>query len=270
MKESIKFICFLLLVSFFISCNASRKLSTSKVSFAANIVVAHRGAWKKNKLPENSIASLKEAIRLKCRGSEFDVRMTSDDSLIINHDPNYNKLMIEETTYAELEKFTLSNGEKLPTLSEYILAGIDNNTTTQLVCEIKPSASKERGKIIAEKVYKLINKLQAQLMVCYISFDYDIIKKLVELNPHLSTQYLEGNKSPEQVKADGITGVDYQLKFFKTNPEWIVSAKQNNITLNAWTVNNLEDMDWFITKGFDFITTNEPELLFDRIKISKK
>lgn len=270
MKESIKFICFLLLGFFFISCTANRKLSTSKVSFADNIVVAHRGAWKKNSYPENSIGSLREAVRLKCTGSEFDVRMTSDDSLIINHDPHYNNLLIEESTYAELEKFTLSNGEKLPTLREYILAGIENNTTTRLVCEIKPSATKERGNIIAEKVYRLINELKAQPKVVYISFDYEILKKIVSLNPTVGTQYLEANRSPKEIKADGIAGIDYVFSAFKKHPEWISEAKANNIILNAWTVNKAEDMDWLIANGFDFITTNEPELLFERIKISKK
>jgi len=266
MKEGMNFVCFLLLVCLFISCSSGRKVTASQVSFADNIVVAHRGAWKKNNLPENSIASLKEAIRLKCTGAEFDVRMTADDSLIINHDRDYNKMRIEQTTYAELEKFKLSNGEKLPTLREYILAGIENNTATRLVCEIKPSASKERGKIIAEKVYHLVNELKAQSKVVYISFDYDILKKIVSLNPTVGTQYVEANKSPGEIKADGITGIDYILTAIKKHPEWIAEAKANNITLNAWTVNNAEDMDWLIANGFNFITTNEPELLFERIK----
>ncbi|HQG57143.1 MAG TPA: glycerophosphodiester phosphodiesterase family protein, partial [Bacteroidales bacterium] len=45
-------------------------------------VIAHRGAWKKNGHPQNSIASLRNAIELKVDGSEFDVRITSDDSLV--------------------------------------------------------------------------------------------------------------------------------------------------------------------------------------------
>ncbi|MFT3945823.1 MAG: hypothetical protein QM763_02520 [Agriterribacter sp.] len=40
------------------------------MSFAKNIVVAHRGAWKKNNLPENSIASLQEAVRIGCTGKD--------------------------------------------------------------------------------------------------------------------------------------------------------------------------------------------------------
>jgi glycerophosphoryl diester phosphodiesterase len=67
-----------------------------------NAIVAHRGAWKANNLPENSIASLRHAIDLKLAGSEFDVWRTADDSLVINHDAHYNKLLIEETNYADL------------------------------------------------------------------------------------------------------------------------------------------------------------------------
>ncbi|HSR40202.1 MAG TPA: glycerophosphodiester phosphodiesterase family protein, partial [Phnomibacter sp.] len=97
------------------------------MSFANNQVVAHRGAFKANRFPENSIASLREAIRLGCTGSEFDVRMTADDSLIINHDEHYHDLEIEQTSFAQLSQFKLSNGEALPTLRQYLLAGMTNN-----------------------------------------------------------------------------------------------------------------------------------------------
>jgi len=233
--------------------------------FAANPVVAHRGAFKKNGFPENSIASLKEAIRLKCTGSEFDVRMTADDSLIINHDPHFNKLEIEKTTYAELSQYKLSNGEKLPTLREYVLAGLENNTKTRLVLEIKPSGiGKERGKLIAERSVALVKELKAAPMTVYISFDYDILKKVIEVDPAASTQYLNGEKSPEQLKTDGIAGADYHFSVFKKNPGWIEQAKKYKLILNAWTVNDAETMDWLLKSGFDFITTNEPELLLKK------
>lgn len=260
-----RIIYFALLMACFAACGVSKNIAKNKMSFADNIVIAHRGAWKKNNLPENSIAALKRAIEIKCTGSEFDVRMSADDSLVINHDPDYNKIPIESTKYKELIKFSLSNGEKLPTLREYLLAGMENNRSTRLVCEIKPSViSKERGKLIAAKTYAMVQELNAQRMVVYISFDYDILKKLIELDPKLITQYLQGDKSPDQLKADGILGADYHFSVFKAHPEWIESAKKNNIFLNAWTVNDIVEMDSLILKGFDFITTNEPELLFER------
>lgn len=257
----------ILITVFMLGCSSTTKTATSTIAFHNNPVIAHRGAWKKNNLPENSIAALKQAITIKCAGSEFDVRMTADDSLVINHDPHFNTLEIEKTNYADLSTFKLSNGEKLPTLKEYILAGIGNNNATRLVCEIKPSEiSKERGIRIAAKTVQLIQELKTREMVVFISFDYAILKKIMELNPKASTQYLEDDQSFEQLKKDGIRGADYHFSSFKKHPEKIKEARKNNITLNAWTVNNAADIDWLILNGFDFITTNEPELVFERIK----
>lgn len=247
---------FMLVIVVFSSCNTKK-----------NAVVSHRGAWKQNNLPENSIAALRHAIDLKLPGSEFDVWRTADDSLVINHDAHYNKLLIEETKYAELIKFKLSNGEKLPTLREYILEGKKNNKKTLLVCEIKPSEiSKERGKKTALKVVETVKKLKAEKITCYISFDYEILKQIRQVDNKTSLQYLEGNKSPKEVKLDNISGVDYHYSVFQKHPEWIKEAKENNITLNAWTVNDVEVMDWIIKNDFNYITTNEPELLIQRVK----
>lgn len=244
------------------SCVVSRHGSP----FADNVVVAHRGAWKKNVLPENSIAALREAIDLGCTGSEFDVWMTADDTLVINHDPHFNKLSIEQTNYADLLAFKLSNGEKLPTLREYILAGMRDNKTTRLVCEIKPSTvSKERGKAAAERAVKLIQNLGAQEKVVYITFDYDMILHIHSLVPEVPAQYLNGDKSPTELRAAGIQGADYHFSVFKKHPEWVEQAKANGIALNAWTVNEAADMDRLLAQGFDYITTNEPELLMERI-----
>lgn len=235
-----------------------------------NGIVAHRGAWKKNNLPENSIASLRHAIDLKLAGSEFDVWRTADDSLIINHDAHYNKLLIEETNYADLIKFKLSNGEKLPTLHEYITEGKKNNKHTLLVCEIKPSEiSKQRGKETALKTVETIKKLKADKITSYISFDYEILKQIRQVDPITSLQYLEGNKSPKEIKPDNISGIDFHYSVFQKHPEWIKEAKDNNITLNVWTVNDADVMDWIIENKFDYITTNEPELLNQRIKNKK-
>jgi glycerophosphoryl diester phosphodiesterase len=244
-----------------VSC-ATFKHSVREMAFAPNPVIAHRGAFKTKNLPENSIAALREAIQLQCTGSEFDVRMTADDSLVINHDPDYHHMVIEKTRFQELSKIPLSNGELLPTLRQYLMAGMEKNRHTRLVLEIKPSGiSKERGKLIAEKAVRLVQELQAVPYVVYISFDYDILKKVIELSPGVHTQYLNGDRTPEQLKADGISGADYHLSVFKKQPDWIERAQKSNIVLNAWTVNEKKDMEWLLNNNFQYITTNEPELL---------
>jgi len=232
-----------------------------------NSVIAHRGAWKKLGLPQNSIASLKQAIALGCIGSEFDVWMTADGQLVVNHDQEFGGLDIEKTNYKDLLAHRLSNGEQISTLAAYIRAGMENNLNTRLVCEIKPSEiSKARGVSIAEETVKLIRSLKAEGKVDYISFDFEILKKVKELEPGAPVQFLNGNKSPKAIKKAGMKGINYNYKVFKILPKWVKQAKEEGIILNTWTVNDPEMMDWFLKKEFDFITTDEPELLLQKQK----
>jgi glycerophosphoryl diester phosphodiesterase len=232
-----------------------------------NPVIAHRGAWKHRNLPENSIASLEAAIQLGCGGSEFDVRMSADDSLVINHDPAFHEMPIEQTDYAALLSFTLSNGEKLPTLREYLLAGTKNLHPTKLIIEIKPSEiSKERGKKIAQKVLSLVHELNIQQRVVYISFDYDILLEILKSDKRAVAQYLEGDRDPMQLKKDGVSGCDFHISVYKEHPEWIKTAKEQHLLLNVWTVNEEIDLRWALKQGFDQITTNEPGLAFSMLQ----
>ena len=115
-----------------------------------------------------------------------------------------------------------------------IEAGLQNNSTTRLVVELKPSGiSKERAKQSAEKAVQLVKRLKAEAMIVYISFDYDILKKIRAIDPKTSLQYLEGNKSPKEVKADKINGVDYHYSVFQKHPEWIQEAKDNFNSLKS-------------------------------------
>lgn len=234
-------------------------------NFHQNQVVAHRGAWKNTGTPQNSIASLKAAISLGCIGSETDLHMTEDSALIINHDPVWAGLPVQKSTLSDLQKTKLSNGETLPLLQDF-LKTIQQQRSTKLILEIKASEKgREWANSTVKKVLQKVHQMQAQAWMVYISFDYEILKEILKNEPFATVQYLNGDKSPEQLKHDGIQGADYHYSVFQKHPEWIESAKKNNIALNTWTVNEEKDMNWFLQNHFDFITTNEPELLFQKI-----
>lgn len=182
---------FLIGVILTFSCAANKP-----VTFATNKTIAHRGAWKKDDLPQNSIASLKKAIALKAAGSEFDVRMTKDDILILCHDAIHEGDTIELSTYEQLKTRKLKNGEKLPTLEEYLKAGTKNNSQTQLVVEIKPSmVDKNQGVRSAEKAVALIKEMKLQHMVVYISFDYEILKRHKRARPRSRNAIPQGRQN---------------------------------------------------------------------------
>ncbi len=109
---------------------------------ADNIVVAHRGAVKEfSGTPDNSLASLRNAIALGCYGSELDIYWTKDNNVIVAHaDSNcrINNMYPWECTVSELRGGgVLSNGEILPTLEEYIRVAATEGKCTKLVLDIK-------------------------------------------------------------------------------------------------------------------------------------
>ena len=233
-------------------------------TFSNNRVVAHRGAWKNAGLPQNSIASLKKAIELGCAGTEFDVHLTADNVLVLCHDNDHMGMEIEKTTYAELAKQPLPNGEKLPTLQEALTEGMKQNST-KLFLEIKSSSTVDRTVRTAEKVVKLVEKMGAKDWVFYIAFNYSAVKRIVELAPNASIAYLNGDASPQKLKDDDVPGLDYNFRVLKKYPEWIQDAQKLGININVWTVNKHEDMDWLLNQNVDYITTDEPEILLIKV-----
>ncbi|WP_256013095.1 glycerophosphodiester phosphodiesterase [Desertivirga xinjiangensis] len=236
--------------------------------FIKNKVIAHRGAWKNTSSPENSVAALKHAISMGCEGSEFDVHLSEDSRIFVNHDATIQNIAIEKTGSEVLSSIKLSNGESLPTLEDFLREGMKQNKT-KLILELKPSAvSKERGIALSHKALEIVEQFKAQGWVDYISFDYDICKEIIKLAPYAKVSYLKGEKTPEELAKDKLYGLDYHHSVLRKNPNWIREAHQNKLTVNVWTVNSEDDMDWLLKENVDFITTNEPELLLK--KVAKK
>ncbi|HLW50287.1 MAG TPA: phosphodiester glycosidase family protein [Sphingobacteriaceae bacterium] len=232
-------------------------------SFMDNQVIAHRGAWKKDGLPQNSIASLQKAISLGVAGTEFDVHLTKDNVLVVNHDNDYNGIEIATATYKELLAVKLPNGEKIPTAEEYIREGMKQKGT-KLIFELKTSPlGPERTEDSAVLAVELVKSLQAEEWIEYILFSYEGAKKIIELDPRAKVWYLLGDVAPAQAKADGFYGLDYHYRIYRQNPEWIKEAHDLGLLVNVWTVNNADEMRILLDQNVEFITTDEPELLFE-------
>lgn len=83
-------------------------------------IVAHRGYWKTEGSAQNSIRSLVKADSIGVYGSEFDVWLSADDKLIVNHDGRIGDIVIENSTAAQTTACKLENGENVPTLEQYL------------------------------------------------------------------------------------------------------------------------------------------------------
>lgn len=232
-----------------------------KDDFIRNKVIAHRGAWKNHDASQNSLKSLQKAIEIGCEASEFDVWLSSDDVVVLSHDPAIGGKVVEDTPANELFQIQLKDGDHLPSLDEYISC-IKTQNKTRLVLEVKASQKgKERSEAAADSAVRIVHRTKAQAWVDYITFSFDAAKRIRELDPTAHILYLESDKTLEELKEAKISGIDYHFSNFEKDKELAAKARKLGLLTNAWTVNKEEDMKTMLQLGLDYITTDEPELL---------
>lgn len=222
-------------------------------------VIAHRGYWDIAGAAQNSRRSLQNALDLNIYGSETDVWITSDGCMMVNHDATFNGVRIETATAAKAQSLTLSNGEKMPTLEEFLEMMQASDSPTKLIIEIKTHSYASRNLAAADSTVNMVRRMGLQDRVEYIAFSLDICKRLVQNDPDACVAYLNGDISPSQLHEYGITGLDYTAANYRNNPSWVTSAHSLGMTTNVWTINSDSEIIEMNNMDIDFVTTNNPE-----------
>ncbi len=251
------------------SCATSRFVPGTATSFpkvnqqGKTGIVAHRGFWNCEAAGymENTIASLKAAQDNGLWGSEFDIHITSDDVVIVNHNDNIQGVKIADNPLSVFKAMTHKNGEHPSTLDEYLTQG-EKCATTVLVVELKPQKSQDREDLLWEKTVAALkaHNLYDPRRVAFISFSHHICQRIAKDAPEFINQYLEGDYAPDVLASEGINGIDYEQKVLIDNPDYVQAAHDKGMTVNAWTVNRDHNMRSLIYLGIDALTTNEPLL----------
>lgn len=227
-------------------------------------IVAHRGFWNCEEagFARNSVASLKCAQDAGFWGSEFDVNITSDGVLLVFHDGHIDGKVIAEYPYSEFSDIRIKNGEKIPTLQEYLAQG-RKSKKTMLVCELKTQPTKQKENELLDKVVAQLKKhgLLSPGRVMFISFSRHICDRIAKEMPKFTNQYLSNDYSPDSLFETGINGIDFYYPLFAEHPEWYPQARSHGMSVNAWTVNGEQDMTSMLDLGVDYITTDRPDVL---------
>lgn len=226
-------------------------------------VVAHRGYYKSRGDSENSLSALKAAQELGIFGSEFDVWITTDGVVVVNHNASYptdpKGQRIDTHTYDDIKDVTLSNGEKIPTLGQFLDQGLEH-PEMKLVLEIKTQGTRAKNDRIVDACVKAVKEKNMLNQIIWIAFDYENCLRVHNALPEAIVQYLNGDKTPAELKRDGIIGLDYSNAVMSRNMNWIDQAHSLGMLVNVWTIDNPSDMIRYIRNKVDFITTNYPEI----------
>lgn len=219
-------------------------------------IIAHRGYWDCAGSAQNSLTSLRAADAIGTYGSEFDIHLTKDNKIVVHHDPNIGATQIQTTNYKDLKKFKLKNGERIPTLEEYLDAA--KTLKTRIILEIKAQYSQSHEDSLVRQAVEMVKAKGLESRTDYISFSSNACLLVKKLSPNSAVSYLNGDWDPQTIKDKGLDGIDYHYRVLGAHPEWIKQCHNLGLTVNVWTVNDLNDIDGFIKAGVDFITTNKP------------
>lgn len=165
MKRKLVFICLMgILVT--LTVNAQPK------------VVAHRGYWDIEGSAQNSIRALIKADSIQCDACEFDVWLTADKKLVVNHDDHINGYVIETTSSDTILNQKLKNGEYLPSLDQFL--DVAKRLTIDLVLEIKPHKNREHEKEAVKMILDLVKAKELETRTSYITFSRNAFDELVK------------------------------------------------------------------------------------------
>lgn len=238
--------------------------------FSYNGIVAHRcGIYDDSTKPENSIAALREAMRLDCYAAEMDVHLTRDQIPVVLHDHEFQGMDVEKTDYKELAKLRLSNGERIPTLDEFVKATLEH-PRIKLWLDLKRSRiSKARDVLLAEFVADVIEACHASARMEAITPSFDAVVKLKMRLPAMKVYYIGTDKTPETLRLLGIDGVNLNFKRYEKEYD-MNEAKLQGLLIGSYVVDDPAELRHQLDLGVHFITTNKPALLKEILKTYKK
>ncbi len=222
-------------------------------------VVAHRGYYATEGAAQNSLAALKNAQNLNLYGSETDVWLTTDGHLMINHDQDYKGVIIQNSTYDQVKDLTLSNGEKMPQLQDFLKQLTDKSKTTKLFIEVKDHNTADKNKAVVKAIVEAVKQYGVQDRVQYISFSIDNCKEILKYDPNAEVAYLKGDLTPTQVHELGLKGIHYAKKVYRDHPTWMKEANDLGMTVNVQGVNTAADAEEMLKMGADLISSDKPK-----------
>jgi len=224
-------------------------------------VIAHRGAA--GKAPENTLASIRQAMVDGADWVEIDVQETADGEVVVIHDSDFMKLSalnikVWDAPLKQLQDIDVGSwfdlkfsAERVPTLAT-VLEEVRGRS--RLLIELKYYGHDQQ---LEQRVVNLVEQTGMIDEVAIMSLKYDGIKKIRELRPGWVIGLLSS-------KAMGNLS-DLDLDFLAVNMAMATSGfiRRSHAAgkqVFVWTVNDQVSMSRMMSMGVDGIITDEPEL----------
>jgi len=236
-------------------------------------IVAHRGA--SADAPENTLASIREAIAQGADACEFDVYGTADGFVVLIHDKEVERTtgapgVVFEMRLSELKQLDAGGwkspdfaGEPVPMLEEALM--LLSGTECRPVIEIKMPG-------ISRLVVEAVRKADMVDRCAVIAFDHDVVREVRGMEPGLRCAWLTDGKSmpseddaalnaaylDERLDACGADTID--MHYEQLTQELVEQLHEIGVAVWIYTANDEETIQRLSDWGVDAITTDHPAM----------
>jgi glycerophosphoryl diester phosphodiesterase len=245
--------------------------------------LAHRGA--SALAPENTIEAFRVAVEAGAGGLELDVHMTRDGHIVVIHDATVDRTTngsgaISEMTLDELRRLDAGHtfspdggstrhyrgrGVRVPTLGEVL----EEFPVVAVNIEIKAGTPG-----IEETVLGVLRQTNALGRALVVSTAHNIVKRFRKVSGgHVSTGasrweigvfYISSRVRLERLVRPAYDALQVPLRHRGipvVTPRFIRAAHARGVRVDAWTINQADEMRRLLDLGVDVIMTDRPGTL---------
>ncbi|MDP1609964.1 MAG: glycerophosphodiester phosphodiesterase [Sulfuritalea sp.] len=228
-------------------------------------IIAHRcgGAL----TPENTLAGLRLAARLGCRGVEFDAMLGADGVPVLIHDQTLERTTMGLGRVADMSSAQLTQldaggrhhpafaGEPVPTLDAALrlcaALGLWANV------EIKPSSGQESetGRVVA----RLAAAAGGQIL--FSSFSPEALVAAAAEAPHVPRALVIGTIPTDwRQRLEALGALALHTSARRITEEMLREVRDAGVPLACYTVNRRDDAERLLALGVNAVFTDRPDL----------
>ena len=227
-------------------------------------IIAHRGS--SSTAPENSKASLIQALRDGASGVEIDLQLTKDNEVVVIHDEKIDRTssglgFVKDMTLKELQTYDIGSyfdpkfkSERIMTLKD-ALKLLKKSKIINL--EIKKMIDFNHN--IEKEVVKVLNEMNLDNIIIISSFNHESLNIIKKLDNSIITAPLFYSRLYKPWTYAKNIGSNYLHLYYKAvNKTLIKNCHKNDIKVNVFTVDKVKDLKKMININVDGIITNYP------------
>ena len=224
-------------------------------------VIAHRGAA--GNAPENTLASIRQAIADGTDWVEIDVQETADGEVVVIHDSDFMKLAgvnlkVWDGTLEQVREIDIGSwfaprfsSERVPTLGDVLT---EAKGKAGVVIELKYYGHDQQ---LEQRVVDIVEQHEMTDEIVIMSLNYAGIQKVRELRPNWTIGLLSAKAIGNLARLD----VDFLAVTSRmATPGFVRRSHAHDKQVFVWTVNDSLGLSRMMSMGVDGVITDEPAL----------